>query len=524
MKSVHSGAGQAGGLGNGDPGGGSNREIELKLGLAPGLKDAVFAHERLQTRIGVAKMLESIYYDTPALDLYRQGVSLRIRIQDSNRVQTVKRAGAVAAGLSDRSEWERPWAGHFDFSGVGDPQVVDLLERCRNHLMPVFSTSFHREERLFQEGSVAIRVTIDEGVIRAGDLHEPLCELELELDAGRPIDLLRLALMLTETLPLWPEDRSKAERGYRLCGGVSLPEQVVPAPFTPVSSAVDSFRALVAGEVRRWQRSLRLVEADPVEGVHQTRTTLRRLRALVRLFESELPAGFGQVWRLRLGDVARELGNLRELDVCCDEVLAKDQVKKSSDHEDESLDGALQVVREHLEAERSVARDLLAPCLGLASQGRLMLEFMAAVTEAPDAPEVLLVDMAHVRMEWLRKRLRKRVKALPAEDAEAWHALRIAAKQLRHGLDFLAPLWPERAVAGYRRPLAAIQRRLGRLQDWENVVHRLRDQDTPESAVVRRWLQHSYSRRVARWRRRSLEDARELLAQKPPWKRPPTDR
>src|SRR5690606_11826653 len=100
-------------------------------------------------------------------------------------------------------------------------------ERCRDHLVPVISTRIRREERLFQEGGVAIRVTIDEGVIRARDTEEPLCELELELDAGRPIDLLRLALMLTETLPLWPEDRSKAERGYRLYGGIQLPEQIV---------------------------------------------------------------------------------------------------------------------------------------------------------------------------------------------------------------------------------------------------------------------------------------------------------
>src|SRR5690606_34315035 len=126
-------------------------------------------------------------------------------------------------------------------------------------------------------------------------------------------------------------------------------------------------------EVRRWQRSLRLVVTDPVEGVHQTRTSLRRLRALVRLFEPLLPTGFGQTWRLRLGDVARELAGLRELDVCCDEVLAEVRGQKSSGNEDGPLDGALRVVCQHLEAERSAARELMASRLGLAIQGRLML-------------------------------------------------------------------------------------------------------------------------------------------------------
>src|SRR5690606_20664120 len=165
MKSGHAGAGQGtGNLGNGKPERGPNREVELKLDLPPALKEAVFAHQRLQTMVGEAEVLDSIYYDTTALDLYRQGISLRIRTQGTSRVQTVKCAGAVAAGLSDRGEWERSWSGHFDFSGIGDPRAVNQLERCRDHLVPVFSTRFRREERLFQEGGVAIRVTIDEGV------------------------------------------------------------------------------------------------------------------------------------------------------------------------------------------------------------------------------------------------------------------------------------------------------------------------------------------------------------------------
>ena len=117
------------------------REIELKLGLPPEAGAKVCAHPLLQ---GVApgQRLVSTYYDTPDLRLHRNGIALRVREVDGSLVQTVKCAGAVAGGLSDRPEWEQPWFGVFEFSGVDDRSVAVSLNAVASRLTPVFTTIF----------------------------------------------------------------------------------------------------------------------------------------------------------------------------------------------------------------------------------------------------------------------------------------------------------------------------------------------------------------------------------------------
>jgi adenylate cyclase len=489
------------------------REIELKLGLPPAAAGEVRAHPLLQGAASQQRLV-STYYDTPDLALHRSGIALRVREVDGRLVQTVKCAGVVASGLSDRPEWEQPWFGVFEFSAVDDRSAAALLNAAAPRLTPVFTTEFERELRTFADGEVTIRAMLDQGVICAGGLEEPLCELELELDVGEPRDLYRLALRLSETLPLWPEDRSKAERGYRLgrgaerAGGGQDPSLSVHLP------AGIAFARLVGGEVRAWQRAQRLATEDPVEGVHQVRVTMRRLRSLLQLFAPVLGKDFPAVWRRRLGDNARRLGTARDLDVLCDELLPRLIGDLGS--------GDWPRVFPVLEAERGAARASAEATLAPEVQGRLMLEWMAAVTELPGTDDDIdLGTLAAQRMDRLRKGLGKRAARLPATDAARWHALRIAAKRLRYGLDFLAPLWPAKAVGKCRRQLARIQKRLGRVQDVEAAGAKLAElaAEQVECAALQRQLEHHYQRPVRRWRKKALREARELLAAKPPWQR-----
>ena len=56
--------------------------------------------------VSAEKRLVSTYYDTPDAALRERGLTLRVRHQDGNFVQTVK-AGEFAAGdLLSRDEWE----------------------------------------------------------------------------------------------------------------------------------------------------------------------------------------------------------------------------------------------------------------------------------------------------------------------------------------------------------------------------------------------------------------------------------
>ncbi|MDR3086680.1 MAG: CYTH domain-containing protein [Azoarcus sp.] len=198
-------------------------EIELKLSFPAEALPTIMRHPLIASAPieGTPGVLDNTYFDTPAFALRARKIALRLRRQGAEMLQTVKRATVSSGGLTRRPEWEQPWRGQFDFSGIDDPEAAALLTRVRDELVPVFTTRFHRDTRRFQPHSGAlILAMIDTGLIEvdgeAGGRNATIHELELELVEGSEEALLRLADELKKDLPLLPEDASKAQRGYML--------------------------------------------------------------------------------------------------------------------------------------------------------------------------------------------------------------------------------------------------------------------------------------------------------------------
>jgi adenylate cyclase len=194
-------------------------EIELKLSFPEEALPALMRHPLIAAapREGEPETLDSTYFDTPALALKTHRIAVRLRRQGAETVQTVKSAAVSRDGLAQRSEWEQPWHGQFDFSAIDDPKAATLLAQTRNALVPVFNTRFNRDTRHFHpRDGVHILIMIDTGVVAAGARVAAISEVELELASGKASDLRRLAGELQKSLPLVPEDVSKAERGYEL--------------------------------------------------------------------------------------------------------------------------------------------------------------------------------------------------------------------------------------------------------------------------------------------------------------------
>ena len=194
-------------------------EVELKLSFPAESLPEIMRHPLLADapREGEPDTLDNTYFDTPSLTLRAHGIGLRLRRQAGGMVQTVKCSAQTINGLTRRPEWETPWCGHFDFSGVTDTAVSALLMQVRDELVPVFSTRFLRDTRRIQpRPGVCILAMVDTGLIEAGENRAPIHELELELVEGEEGELVRLAGKLRETLPLAFENVSKAQRGYRL--------------------------------------------------------------------------------------------------------------------------------------------------------------------------------------------------------------------------------------------------------------------------------------------------------------------
>ncbi len=509
----------------------SNREVELKLSLPPTALAALRQHPLFVAAApGGAAEVESTYYDTPDFALRASGIALRLRRTGDTWQQTVKCAAPSAGGLSTRPEWEQVWGGHFDFSGIDDARVRTFLICNAARLMPVFNTRFHRETRCQDVDGARIRIALDVGEILAGGRSEPLCELELELDAGMPADLFRLAEQLAAALPLFPDDRSKAARGYWLCDGATSGHGPVRAEAVTIrrnQAPVAAFRALAESCVRQWQANVWGALCDPAsaanfdpdpEYIHQLRVGLRRLRSLLRLFAPALPETFAAIWRRRLGDNSRNLDGVRDLDVLCDEVLEPVLAARGTDH------AGLVGLGAALETARGEARIAALRQLDLAAQGRLLLGFMAALYGLPEADarrRGALVALVARRLDRALNRVARRLAAARRGDPARLHRLRIACKQLRYGLDLCAPLLPGKAVARYVKALAKVQNKLGYLQDVEIARQRLPAiaGAVPEladaAALVLDW--HApYCRKRGK---SALRNAEALLAAAPPWRR-----
>lgn len=499
-----------------------NHEIELKLAVPRKALPALRRHPLFAAaeKVGPTATLENTYFDTAELALKAHRIAVRTRRHGRTWLQTVKCAAESTGGLTQRPEWEQPFDGVFDFSAIDAPKVAKVLRRCAGELVPVFSTRFRRETRRHVGGDgVSILMMLDSGAIVAGEHEAPICELELELEDGQPLDLLRLAERLAADVALLPSDLSKAERGYRLHLGLTpKPLRAAPSSIDATQPPVAAFRSLAFACVRQWQANvLGAAGDDDPEFIHQLRVSQRRLRSLLRLFAPVLPEAFVADWSTRLRDNANGFGEARDLDVLYDEILAPVAGI------DAASDAALARLQALVHAARDAARARVAARLDAAAQGRLLIGFMVALYELPaDAPEHdELAGFAHRQLDRLSKRVRRRLRAAETPDGAPLHALRIALKRLRYAIDFLAPLLPTKATARYQKALVRAQDALGFVNDVDVARARLAAWagEDAELRAAAAYVCGWHAPRHTRLRRRALETLGGLLDKEPPWRR-----
>mgnify|MGYP002479298748 CR=1 FL=1 len=498
-----------------------SQETELKLSLPKRAVAALRRHPLVAgaQRQGNAQTLDNTYYDTVDLALKARKVAVRTRRYGRTWLQTVKCAARSTGGLSQRPEWEGPFDSAFDFSAVDDATTARLLARHQDALVPVFTTRFRRETRLHRNAAGSeILIMIDTGEVLVGEHSAPICEVELELRSGTPTDLLELACELARTLPLIPADLSKAERGYRLFLGQSpRPQRAEAAAIDPAMNLVDAFRELAFSALRQWQaNAVGAMDHEDPEFIHQLRVALRRLRSLLRLFAPALPPGFVDDWNEQLRDTANRFGDARDLDVLHEELLAP--VIPDGLHERPGLPRLLEIVAR----ARDDARAQAARGLDGAGQGRLMLAFTLALHTLPSNSLIVAADLttfARLQLGRLRKKARRRYGDATSLIPTRLHALRIALKQLRYGIEFFAPLFPARALKRYQDTLARAQTTLGFLNDVDVARERLEAWagDDAELYAAVNFVTGWHGPRYARLRRRTLQEVEPLLWGKTPW-------
>lgn len=451
-------------------------EIELKLALPA---DQVARFMKLMARrrcVPVQQNLMTRYYDTPDFALSAQGIALRVRKAGRRWLQTLKTEGERQGGLSRRAEYEmavpnnKPdWA---RFPAAAQAWVPAAL---RAKLIPVFETQFTRTAWLLGDrGKTKVEVALDVGEVRAGKRRQSICEIEIELKAGKPDALFVLAERWAGQLDCLPLDASKAERGVRLArGDAAAPAKAAPIALRDDMRVEAGFAAIIQSCLAQFQSNLPgVLASDDIEYVHQARVALRRLRAALHLARRAcvLPEALLE----GLHAMAAALGPARDWDVLCCVTLPA----IASHYSDED---AWQVGLSVLEARRAEARSAMRVQILNARPGGWLLalqRWLMRQAWRDDSESRRRVQLLPLK-KWARRKLRqghqtitRKARAYKKLSPAERHALRIAIKRQRYAAEFFQDL----SIAGYgvryQAALQDIQESSGRINDCR-VANRL---------------------------------------------------
>jgi inorganic triphosphatase YgiF len=505
-------------------------EIELKLSVSSAQARRLAAQPALAAVRPQRFRLFNTYYDTPGLDLCRQGIALRLRRKGrSEWLMTVKGGDPAAGALARRSEWEAPTQPDvFDFDIVTDAGLCAFLKAHQAELRPVFSTDFTRTAWTVERSGARVEVALDRGRIDAVSLadgvtqaSEPICELELELIEGpSPDALFELAIELAADVHLHPAIASKAERGYALAAAaVAPPAKSVPSPVGRRMSPGEAFRSIALACLLQLQRNEQgVVSGRDPEYVHQARVAIRRLRSCFRAFAPALAPAFAETYAPRWSELGRQLGGTRDWDVFLAETLAP--LEKAFPR-----DAGLARLRERSLAVQSAAQASAAVALSGEEYSRLVLAFSAALFrlepptidsgEGSKGGKGVLRKFAGRRLQKCLAAIRKIARKPARLDDAGWHRLRIAFKRLRYTLEFFAPLLPRKCLRRYLKRLVAIQDLLGKFNDQVTAARLIEElgPDDDATSLMTGWIagrKHLLTQAL-------IEALADFLALRKPW-------
>ena len=503
------------------------REIEIKLAVEAEHASRVwqaltrFAHAKPATH-----QLFAAYYDTPDCLLKSNGVALRLRRDGQRWIQTIKSAGNVSGGLHQRAEHETEVAAQLpSFPAMTQAGFGELIadRRTRDALGVVFTTKLSRSSTLIErESGNIVDVSLDRGIIAAGERREPICEIELELKAGKAAALFEIALELARELPVRLDNRSKAQRGYALAAGTkAAPVKASTPGLTADMTIEDAFATIAFDCIAHLQANEPgLLAGRDAEYLHQARVALRRLRSAFRVFGPAIPEGrFAQTLD-ELKAVARVLGNARNLDVFALETLAH---ANAADH------AGISALRHRTQAMRRLAARAARAAVAAPEYTVMLLRFSQTLSAVPTQPETAapggagrkLKDFATAVLSRQHARVKKRGRHLMRLASADLHRLRIQVKRLRYASEFFLPLVPDKP-ADALQSLADLQALLGRFND-DAMAWKLLDTLAAGDAAADYQQAVGYVRgwcaRDGEQCRGLLEEAwKEFLEQKPWWK------
>ncbi|TBM09310.1 inorganic triphosphatase [Hafnia alvei] len=294
-----------------------NVEIELKFiatsEVAEQLSQRLAPWPNVHT---AAQKLTNIYYETADNTLRSYDMGLRIRGYGDRYEMTLKTAGKNVGGLHQRPEFNVDLkAAELDIHLLPAevwPEGCDL-QALQAALSPVFSTHFNREKWVVTYRSSEIEVALDQGEVKAGELSEPLYEIELELKSGSREDLLSFAQELTAEGGLRLGSLSKAARGYHLAKG-NPDREIVPLGILKVAPKANVEQGMTDAftfALRHWQANEEVWLHGDRKAQKTVLEAIELLRQIFVLFGGLVPRKASTALRAGLTELEEQLATPR---------------------------------------------------------------------------------------------------------------------------------------------------------------------------------------------------------------------
>ena len=248
-----------------------------------------------------------------------------------------------------------------------------------------------------------------------------------------------------------------------------------PAPIYPGQTASEALATILQHNLDymlQWEQTARSWE--DIEGVHQVRVSLRRVRSAITLFRPAIPKNVTKTWRKELQWVSGQLGLARDLDVFIDEGLSAIEGKFPFKGEKKLMT----LARAHRE---KAYKEQVCAMLESERYAHFKNDFMNWALERGWEKDELeekerhnqqmgLVQFARNLLDKQERVVLKAGSRIDRKSPEQMHRLRIECKKLRYAADFFQPLF--NGVTEFVGYLKGIQDILGVMNDV-SIMHQL---------------------------------------------------
>lgn len=403
-------------------------------------------------------------FDGPGFELAAQGIGLALCRDDG---------GPAVQILTSEAERHGRWLSPLP--GLESPVLPDALRG--QELVPIATETLAYQSLRLTVGRTTLRIDLEAGRIEAMDQSLPVFRAVVSGPVAAWRRLVALARLLTEEYggdPMLAEGDLALALAQGTLGQARKSRRMGLHDDIAMGDAFRLIARLGIGQIAANRPVILEPAGDTVEGVHQMRVGVRRLRSAINLFRPLLKPTLAAKVTAELKELAAQLGPVRDADVF-QEIILDPALAQLPGHAGlERLKGDLQEKREAL---------LVKALQAIGGQ-----RFSCQMLRLLDWSETGVVDgggdLKSFAAQALDKRHRKLMKAgrdfLNLDPAQR-HQLRIRGKKMRYAAEFLHTLFPEGKARRYLECLTNLVDVLGHLNDIAVARRVLEDQRSQDA-------------------------------------------